>query len=73
VTNFPEHVKTLVHELLEAGCDLMAVGKGYVVNEPDDDIGRLRVHQILKSFGPRLHLAAEIAGYIRSLGRFCDP
>ena len=68
-----ETVKQLVHDLLDAGCDLMAVAEGYVVNEPEDDIARLRVHRILQAFGPRIHLMVEISHYIRSLGRFYDP
>lgn len=68
-----ETVKKLVHDLLDAGCDLMAVAEGYVVNEPEDDMSRLRVHQILKAFGPRMHLISQISNYLRSLGRFYDP
>lgn len=66
-------VKKLVCDLLEAGCDPMAVGEGYVVNEPEDDLGRLRVYQTLKAFGPRMHLLSEISDYLRSMGRFVDP
>lgn len=68
-----ELVKQLVHDLLNAGCDLMAVAEGYVVNEPEDHHARLRVGEILKEFGPRMHLVTEISDYIRSLGRFYDP
>jgi hypothetical protein len=73
MTEIVESVKKLVHDLLDAGCDLMAVAGGYVVNEPEDTEGRLRVQDILGEFGPRMHLVAEISNYIRSLGRFYDP
>lgn len=73
MTEIIEGVKNLVHDLLDAGCDLMAVGDGYVVNEPEDVHGRSRVQNILGDFGPRMHLLGEISNYIRSLGRFCDP
>lgn len=73
MTEIVESVKKLVHDLLDAGCDLMAVAEGYVVNEPEDAEGRSRVQDILSDFGPRMHLVAEISNYIRSLGRFYDP
>lgn len=68
-----EAIKNLVHDLLDEGCDLVAVAGGYVVNEPEDAIARERVQGILDRFGPRLHLVTEISDYIRSLGRFYDP
>lgn len=73
MTHASETVKKLVHDLLDAGCDLMAVGQGYVVNEPEDSAARAKIQDILHDFGPRLHLLAEISDYIRSLGRFYDP
>ena len=73
MTHASETVKKLVHDLLDAGCDLMAVGEGYVVNEPEDIEARAKIQNILHDFGPRLHLLAEISDYIRSLGRFYDP
>lgn len=73
MTETSRSVRTLVHDLLDAGCDLVAVGEGYVVNEPEDPETRSKIQGILQEFGPRLHLLTEISNYIRSLGRFYDP
>lgn len=51
---------------------MVAVGAGYVLNEPEDDTGRQRVNEILATFGPRRHLIAEISCYLRSLGRVVE-
>ena len=72
MTEIGDSARKLVHDLLDAGCDMMSVGDGYVVNEPEDPTGQLRVHQILESFGPRCHLVPQISDYLRSLGRFVD-
>ena len=67
-----EAVKVLVHALIEAGCDIVAIGQGYVINEPEDADSRDRVDAILKDFGPRLHLLDEISNYLRSLDRWVE-
>ena len=67
-----ERVRALVHELIHAGCDMVAVGAGYVLNEPEGEIGRQRVNEILSAFGDRRHLIGEISGYLRSLGRMVE-
>lgn len=73
MTQTSENIKKLINDLIDAGCDPMAVGEGYVVNEPEDADTRQKIQDILHQFGPRLHLLAEISSYIRSLGRFHDP
>lgn len=67
-----ERAKVLVDLLLEVGCDMVALGAGYVLNEPEDPDGRAQAEAILASFGPRDDLRGEISGYLRSIGRFLD-
>jgi hypothetical protein len=67
-----ERAKALVDLLVEAGCDMVALGPGYILNEPEDPDGRAQVEAILESFGPRDDIKAEISGYLRSIGRFLD-
>ncbi len=62
----------LVDRLIAAGCDMMAIGPGYIVNEPAEPEARAEVVLILQSFGPRDHLRDEIAAYLRSIGRAVD-
>lgn len=67
-----ERVATLIASLIEAGCDICAVGRGYAINEPEDVEGSRKVDLILKGFGPRDHLTDNILEHLRSLGRFVD-
>lgn len=71
-TSKEERAKALVELLIEVGCDTVALGAGYVLNEPEDPQGRVQVEAILDSFGPRDDIRAEISGYLRSIGRFLD-
>jgi hypothetical protein len=67
-----EHVATLVARLIDAGCDICAIGRGYAINEPEDAEGSRRVDLILKDFGPRDHLTGAISAHLRAFGRFVE-
>ena len=71
--NRPLTVPELVTVLLEAGCDMWAVGSRYCINEPLDEPAASRVKDILLDFGPRRHLVGAISNYLRSIGRYLDP
>ncbi|WP_138983495.1 hypothetical protein [Agrobacterium tumefaciens] len=61
----------LVDKLIEAGCDIRAIGTlGYTLVDPlDDEEVSARVHTIIEEFGPRDHLFRDIIGYLNTLGR----
>ena len=61
----------LVDRLIEAGCDIRALGTvGYSLVDPlDDKEVSDRVHIILEDFGPRDHLFGDIIAYLNTIGR----
>lgn len=61
----------LVDRLIEAGCDIRALGTlGYTLVDPlDDKEVSDRVHIILDDFGPRDHLFGDIVAYLNAIGR----
>lgn len=61
----------LVDRLIEAGCDICALGTvGYSLADPlDDKEVSDRVHDILEDFGPRDHLFGDIIAYLNTIGR----
>jgi len=69
MTRFSPQAIDLVESLLEARCDMWAVGTGYYIGEPGDGPEASVVRAILRDFGPRRHLTADISGYLRSIGR----
>jgi hypothetical protein len=73
MTNRPRTVPELVSVLIDAGCDMCAVGSGYCINEPFEEHAASKVNEILLDFGPRLHLVETISAHLRTMGRYLDP
>ncbi|QCM13950.1 hypothetical protein CFBP6625_26285 (plasmid) [Agrobacterium tumefaciens] len=67
-----EKIERLVDTLICAGCDIQAVGSGYCLNEPDDELMLSVVNSILAAFGPRDHLVADIHACLRRKGRVVE-
>lgn len=65
-------IAEFVAALMVAGCDIWAVGAGYVLGEPCDEAARSEVGKILKAFGPREHLLPQINRHLRRIGRSVD-
>lgn len=65
----PHRVMEFVNHLIAAGCDMVAIGNGYCLDEPKDGARWEYVRAILVQFGPRDHLKPEIVAYLRRLGR----
>ena len=65
----PPRVIEFVNHLIAAGCDMVAIGDGYCLDEPEDGPRWEYVKAILVQFGPRDHLKPEIVAYLRRLGR----
>ncbi|WP_117194333.1 hypothetical protein [Rhizobium terrae] len=65
-------IAELVDALLEAGCDMWAVGRGYCIGEPSTEPHASVVKSILREFGPRDHLMEDISAYLRQIGRNVD-
>ena len=68
----PAEIVQLVHHLLDAGCDMWAIRKGYVMNEPSQEPHASIVQRLLDEFGPRSHVREHIAAYLTQLGRNLD-
>ena len=73
MTKRPRTVPELVSELIDAGCEMCAVGSGYCINEPFEEPAASKVKEILLDFGPRQHLVETISAQLRSMGRYLDP
>lgn len=73
-----DQVTKFVDAILKTACPMCAVGHDtYVFAEsdvPDDDFDRVvrEVQDICDQYGERDHLRLEIAGYLRTIGRFFD-
>lgn len=65
-------INALVDGLLAAGCDIWAVGQGYCINEPEDDVTGNAVRTLLEGFGPRHHLVARFNAVLRRRGRLIE-
>lgn len=68
-----EAVRRLILDLIDAGCDPVAMRDSYVLNEPEDPEARRAVQIVLDAFGPRKHLTSEISVVLRKQGRVHDP
>lgn len=68
----PTPITELVDALLAAGCNMWALGDGYVIGEPQEEPQAGNVALILAAFGPRDHALEPIARYLRQLGRDLD-
>ncbi|MEI2302225.1 hypothetical protein [Ensifer sp. MJa1] len=68
-------IPAFVDEVIEAGCDICAVGHGcYVLGDLEEmDAAGDELHRIGEKFGDRDFLLLEIVAYLRSLGRYLDP
>lgn len=73
-----DEIPAFVDAMIEAGCDICAVGhESYVVGDVDlpphqlDQV-RPRLRAINEQFGDRDFLLFEIVAYLRSLGRYID-
>lgn len=68
-----EDIPRFIAELIDAGCEPIAVGEYYVIGDTDlpqpaSDL-EPKVHEITDRYGPRDHLVAEISAYLTSIGR----
>ena len=70
----PEEIPAFVSDVIEAGCDICAIGHdGYVVGDVEEmDAARDELARINKAYGDRDFLRLEIVVYLRSLGRYLD-
>lgn len=67
-------IPAFVHEIVAAGCNIVAVGDIYVMDlddmpESDRSLVEPRVATIISRYGTREHLVHEIADYLASIGR----
>jgi hypothetical protein len=66
-----EHaINALIDELLRLGCDVVAIGRGYCIHEPEGM--ELVVKRMLDGFGPRDHLMPIFNAVLRERGLFID-
>ena len=71
-----EQIPAFVSAVLRTGADINAVGIGrYVIDDAHRSVWKRWLVQrsmrgINNQFGERDHLQVEIAGYLRSIGRF---
>ncbi|AAB91763.1 hypothetical 14.3 kDa protein (plasmid) [Sinorhizobium fredii NGR234] len=71
-------IPAFVNEVIEAGCDICAVGhEKYVIGDTDLSRGaygkmRQRLGRIEEAYGDRDFLKLEIVAYLRSIGRYVD-
>lgn len=71
-------IPSFVEEIINAGCDICAIGSdGYVVGDADlseeeYEIAAPELERIKEKYGDRDFLLAEIAVYLRSIGRYID-
>lgn len=59
-------IDTLIDDLLTAGCEVVAVGRGYCITPPDGTEGIVQL--LLDRFGPRDHLIQTINERLRLRG-----
>lgn len=52
-------IALLIDDLIEVGCEIYAVGRGYCIDEPANPDAVERMSALLKAFGPRQHLVAD--------------
>ena len=62
----------LVTALMDEGCEMWSVGRGYCIGEPTYEPHAINVKRILDRFGPRDHLLEEISAYLAQIGRSFD-
>jgi hypothetical protein len=70
----PEEIPAFVSDVIEAGCDICAIGHdGYVIGDIEEmDAARDELKRIVIAYGDRDPLRLEIVAYLRSLGRYLD-
>lgn len=68
-------IPAFVDEVIEAGCDICAVGHDYYVlgDLEEMDAAGDQLQRIGEKFGDRDFLLPEIVAHLRSLGRYLDP
>ncbi|QKK26955.1 hypothetical protein [Rhizobium hidalgonense] len=62
--------KDFVERLVEDGYEVCAIGKFYVLADPEEAQASAKLHDFLRGFGPRDHLTADIAAYLHRIGRY---
>ncbi|MCA0048199.1 hypothetical protein LB577_14730 [Mesorhizobium sp. B283B1A] len=73
-----EEIPAFVHDVIEAGCNIWAVGDDrYVVGDSDLSEAEYRaacpdLARIQRVYGNRDHLRGEIVAYLRTLGRYIE-
>lgn len=70
----PEEIPAFVSDIIEAGCNICAIGHdGYVIGDIEEmDAARDELKRIVIAYGDRDPLRLEIVAYLRSLGRYLD-
>lgn len=68
-------IPAFVNKVIEAGCDICAVGhRGYVLGEVEEMVAAAdELARIGQEFGDRDFLLPEIVAYLRAIGRYLDP
>ncbi|WP_043612868.1 hypothetical protein [Ensifer sp. ZNC0028] len=68
----PNEIPGFVNELIAAGCEITAIGRGmYVIGEVK--AASAEVRRITKKYGERDPLRLEIIAYLWSIGRYIEP
>ncbi|KSV65027.1 hypothetical protein N182_35965 [Sinorhizobium sp. GL2] len=67
-------ISAFVVDLIEAGCDIRAVGQDkYVIGDiGKQDAAREELDRICEKYGNRSPLKLEIVAYLRSIGRYME-
>ncbi|WP_353036247.1 hypothetical protein [Mesorhizobium sp. M1328] len=66
-------IPAFVDKMIEAGCDICAIGElGYSAGDVDRKVPWRKVRRIVEEFGDRDHLLPEIVAYLRSIGRYIE-
>lgn len=70
-----EDIPGFVEELVGLGCEVCAVGRGYVIGDADlkpAEYDRIEheLHALLERYGYRDHFMQEIASHLRTIGRY---
>ncbi|WP_234823138.1 hypothetical protein [Ensifer adhaerens] len=70
----PGEIPAFVVDVLEAGCDICAVGHdSYVISEiVEQTATKEKLDRIIEKYGNRDALRWEIVGYLWSIGRFLE-
>ncbi|WP_352942786.1 hypothetical protein [Mesorhizobium sp. M0809] len=67
-------IPAFVDKVIEAGCDICAIGHlGYSLGDVDGKVPWRKVKRIVEEFGDRDHLLPEIVAYLRSIARYIEP